>query len=169
MGVQLDTLRDPDSPLSQLNETVVIEDDHRETVVPNVHHTSVVGSILARCKEVSSPHAESSKANSKGGPLVQTGISCIQQHDDSAREMNTPKDATVNVSRNALPIASPKQVKIVESSLSKENHVTVQVAVPLDNPLITLQKCAITRTEKEEMLQYSRKDDEQCDAATLVH
>ncbi|KAL4387922.1 hypothetical protein GQ457_09G021670 [Hibiscus cannabinus] len=29
--------------------------------------------------------------------------------------------------------------------------------------------CAFTRTEKEEMLQYSRKDDEQCDAATLVH
>ncbi|KAK9033241.1 hypothetical protein V6N11_018276 [Hibiscus sabdariffa] len=30
-------------------------------------------------------------------------------------------------------------------------------------------KCAITRTEKEEMLQYSRKDDEQRDAAALVH
>ncbi|KAK9008900.1 hypothetical protein V6N11_080377 [Hibiscus sabdariffa] len=30
-------------------------------------------------------------------------------------------------------------------------------------------KCASTRTEKEEMLQYSRKDDEQRDAAALVH
>ncbi|KAL4283625.1 hypothetical protein GQ457_16G022070 [Hibiscus cannabinus] len=30
-------------------------------------------------------------------------------------------------------------------------------------------RCAITRTEKEEMLQYSRKDDEQRDAAALVH
>ncbi|KAK8996706.1 hypothetical protein V6N11_020205 [Hibiscus sabdariffa] len=28
-------------------------------------------------------------------------------------------------------------------------------------------KCASTRTEKEEMLQYSRKDDEQRDAAAL--
>ncbi|KAL4367615.1 hypothetical protein GQ457_05G017370 [Hibiscus cannabinus] len=30
-------------------------------------------------------------------------------------------------------------------------------------------RCASTKTEKEEMLQYSRKDDEQCDAAALVH
>ncbi|KAK8600835.1 hypothetical protein V6N12_050683 [Hibiscus sabdariffa] len=30
-------------------------------------------------------------------------------------------------------------------------------------------RCATTRTEKEEMPQYSRKDDEQRDAATLVH
>ncbi|KAK8553733.1 hypothetical protein V6N12_030716 [Hibiscus sabdariffa] len=34
---------------------------------------------------------------------------------------------------------------------------------------IKIYRCAITRTEKEEMLQYSRKDEEQCDAAALVH
>ncbi|KAK9034769.1 hypothetical protein V6N11_076826 [Hibiscus sabdariffa] len=31
------------------------------------------------------------------------------------------------------------------------------------------KRCAITRIEKEEMLQYSRKDDEQRGAAALVH
>ncbi|KAK8477862.1 hypothetical protein V6N11_029214 [Hibiscus sabdariffa] len=118
------------SALSQLNETVVTKDVPRE---PDVS-TSMIGSILARGKEVSSPHAESSKANSKDDSLIQKGTSNSQQHVDLIRQRNTPKDSTVTIPRHSFPIASPAPVKIVESSLSKDNHVAIQVNASVDNP-----------------------------------
>ncbi|KAK8561922.1 hypothetical protein V6N12_048977 [Hibiscus sabdariffa] len=68
----------------------------------------------------------------------------------------------------------------VASEAEKDGSSTTPDETPMTNPpsskarykrVATKQtpKCASTRTEKEEMLQYSRKDDEQRDAAALVH
>ncbi|KAL4319228.1 hypothetical protein GQ457_18G012230 [Hibiscus cannabinus] len=68
----------------------------------------------------------------------------------------------------------------VASKAEDDGSSTTPDETPMTNPpsskasyklVATKQtpKCASKRTEKEEMLQYSRKDDEQCDAAALVH
>ncbi|KAK8976573.1 hypothetical protein V6N11_049230 [Hibiscus sabdariffa] len=69
------------------------------------------------------------------GAMTRDGawISSNQQQGDLVRHGSIPKEMTVTVSRNSLPIASTEQVNIVESSLSMGNHVAVQVTAPVDN------------------------------------
>ncbi|KAK8625402.1 hypothetical protein V6N13_090274 [Hibiscus sabdariffa] len=118
------------NPLSQLHDHDIIGDDHNGTDVVTDQTRRVLGSTLARGKAITPPHAESSKTKESDDAVLQNGIPSPQKHGEVARQVHIHKEVAATFSRNTFPIASSEQVTMVDTSLSKGNHVAVQVGAP---------------------------------------
>ncbi|KAK8533802.1 hypothetical protein V6N13_028512 [Hibiscus sabdariffa] len=121
------------SAMSQLNDIATIEDNRIGKVGQNGYSMRTLGSDLARGKSVYLPHVESSKINEKCGELLQPGKFSNKQQGVLVQHGSIPNEVGANISRNSLSIAFVDQVKVMESSLSKGNHVAIQVVAPMDN------------------------------------
>ncbi|KAK9038592.1 hypothetical protein V6N11_023451 [Hibiscus sabdariffa] len=80
-----------------------------------------------------SSKGSSQENNDKGSEPLQPGNSSNKQQGILVQQGSSPKGIEAENSENSLQFASVDQVKILESSLSKGNHVAVQIAVPTDN------------------------------------
>ncbi|KAK8512985.1 hypothetical protein V6N12_030393 [Hibiscus sabdariffa] len=120
----------PSTALSQLHDHDIIGDDHNGTDVVTDQTRRVLGSTLARGKAITPPHAESSKTKESDDAVLQNGIPSPQKHGEVARQVHIHKEVAATFSRNTFPIASSEQVTMVDTSLSKGNHVAVQVGAP---------------------------------------
>ncbi|KAL4340929.1 hypothetical protein GQ457_08G016820 [Hibiscus cannabinus] len=98
----------------------------RFSALSQLQEHDIIGSILARRKAINPPHAESKKERDS----EENEAPSPQKQDEVARQEHTYKEVVATLSRNTFPIASSEQVTMVDTSLSKESHLAVQVGAP---------------------------------------